>query len=197
MLGLQHQMALSYTSRLCVPYYLTQSQYDLETAIGIPLFSLSRMACPESGPQLAGYPCGLPPPLVLAPAQRPGTGSGRGVSKHCGPSACSGPLSGTSFQQRAYQQLPHKAGLSPFSVPASLRALCRHPCGERHEWRSGRSGVARQGSGVGSGGFLEEMAFELRLESQEAVRTGFGVPRAITSVASFGVFVSDKRNSLP
>lgn len=43
--------------------------------------------------------------------------------------------------------------------------------------------------------FAKEMALELKIESQEAARTGFGVPKAITSVASFGCFVSDKQPS--
>lgn len=36
--------------------------------------------------------------------------------------------------------------------------------------------------------FTQELAFELRTEANEALRTGLGIPKAVTSIASFGCF---------
>ncbi|CAI5511978.1 unnamed protein product [Closterium sp. Naga37s-1] len=45
-----------------------------------------------------------------------------------------------------------------------------------------------QGAAQAAAQFAQELVFELRTESQEALRTGLGIPRAVTSIASFGCF---------
>ncbi|CAI5506598.1 unnamed protein product [Closterium sp. Naga37s-1] len=45
-----------------------------------------------------------------------------------------------------------------------------------------------QGVAQAAAQFAQELVFELRTESQEALRTGLGIPRAVTSIASFGCF---------
>ncbi|CAI5514085.1 unnamed protein product, partial [Closterium sp. Naga37s-1] len=54
-----------------------------------------------------------------------------------------------------------------------------------------------QGVAQAAAQFAQELVFELRTESQEALRTGLGIPRAVTSIASFGCFVSRPAYPIP